>query len=139
MTDASYEVVGVDIDEDRIGSLLDGRSYVNDVDDERVSAAVQQGFEPTTEYDALETVDTVSICVPTPMRKSGTPNLSYVASAVEELADVVPEGCTVILESTVYPGATEEFVAETLTENGLTVGENIFVAFSPERIDPGNE
>jgi len=62
-----------------------------------------------------------------------------VQSRVEELADVVPEGCTVILESTVYPGATEEFVAETLTENGLTVGENIFVAFSPERIDPGNE
>ena len=139
MTDAGYEVVGVDIDEERIGSLLDGRSYVNDVDDGRVSAAVQQGFEPTTEYDALETVDAVSICVPTPMRKSGTPNLSYVASAVEELADVVPEGCTVILESTVYPGATEEFVAQTLTENGLTVGENIFVAFSPERIDPGNE
>ncbi len=139
MTDAGYEVVGVDIDEDRIESLSDRRSYVNDVDNERVSAAVQQGFEPTTEYDALETVDAVSICVPTPMRKSGTPNLSYVASAVEELADVVPEGCTVILESTVYPGATEEFVAETLTENGLTVGENIFVAFSPERIDPGNE
>jgi len=131
--------VGVDIDADRIDSLKNGISYVNDVDDERVLMAIKQGFEPTTEYDALSTVDAVSICVPTPMRKSGTPNLSYVASAVEELADVVPEGCTVILESTVYPGATEEFVAETLTENGLTVGENIFVAFSPERIDPGNE
>ncbi len=139
MTDAGYEVVGVDIDADRIDSLKNGISYVNDVDDERVLMAIKQGFEPTTEYDALSTVDAVSICVPTPMRKSGTPNLSYVASAVEELADVVPEGCTVILESTVYPGATEEFVAETLTENGLTVGENIFVAFSPERIDPGNE
>jgi UDP-N-acetyl-D-glucosamine dehydrogenase len=139
MTEAGYEVVGVDIDTDRIESLKSGHSYVNDVTDETVRDALDDGFEPTTEYAALETVDAVSICVPTPMRKSGTPNLSYVASAVEELATVVPKRCTVILESTVYPGATEEFVAETLTENGLTVGENIFVAFSPERIDPGNE
>jgi len=139
MTEAGYEVVGVDIDTDRVEALTQGRSYVNDVDDASVAEALDNGFEPTTEYTALQDVDAVSICVPTPMRKSGTPNLSYVASAVEELAGVVPEGCTVILESTVYPGATEEFVAETLTENGCTVGENIFVAFSPERIDPGNE
>ena len=139
MTDAGYDVVGVDIDSTRVDALTEGKSYVNDVSDEALSAALESGFEPTTEYDALETVDAVSICVPTPMRKSGTPNLSYVASAVEELAEVVSEGCTVILESTVYPGATEEFVAETLTENGLTVGKNIFVAFSPERIDPGND
>ena len=139
MTDAGYDVVGVDIESDRVEALTRGESYVNDVSDEALSEALKKGFEPTTEYAALEAVDAVSICVPTPMRKSGTPNLSYVASAVEALADVVPEGCTVILESTVYPGATEEFVAETLTENGLTVGENIFVAFSPERIDPGNE
>ena len=139
MTEAGYDVVGVDIDTDRIESLREGRSYVNDVSDSELSSGLEDGFEPTTEYEALENVDAVSICVPTPMRKSGTPNLSYVASAVEALAEVVPEGCTVILESTVYPGATEEFVAETLTENGLTVGENIFVAFSPERIDPGNE
>ncbi len=139
MTEARYEVVGVDIDTDRVEALTQGRSYVNDVDDASVTEALENGFKPTIEYAALRDVDAVSICVPTPMRKSGTPNLSYVASAVEELAGVVPEGCTVILESTVYPGATEEFVAETLTENGCTVGENIFVAFSPERIDPGNE
>ncbi len=139
MTDAGYDVVGVDIDSDRVEALTRGESYVNDVSDETLSEALKKRFEPTTEYAALEAVDAVSICVPTPMRKSGTPNLSYVANAVEALADVVPEGCTAILESTVYPGATEEFVAETLTENGLTVGENIFVAFSPERIDPGNE
>ena len=139
MVEAGYDVVGVDIDDDRIDALGNGTSYVNDVTDKAVSRGLANGFEPTTEYAALSNVDAVSICVPTPMRKSGTPNLSYVASAVEELATVVPEGCTVILESTVYPGATEEFVAETLTENGLAVGENIFVAFSPERIDPGNE
>jgi UDP-N-acetyl-D-glucosamine dehydrogenase len=139
MTDASYEVVGVDVDTNRIESLREGQSYVNDVANETVAAALENGFEPTTSYDELSTVDAVSICVPTPMRKSGTPNLSYVASAVEDIAAVIPEGVTVILESTVYPGATEEFVAETLSENGLVVGENVFVAFSPERIDPGNE
>jgi UDP-N-acetyl-D-glucosamine dehydrogenase len=139
MTDAGYEVVGVDIDTDRVDSLQKARSYVNDVDDETVAAALEDGFDPTTSYDDLSTVDAVSICVPTPMRKSGTPNLSHVASAVEDIADVISEDVTVILESTVYPGATEEFVAETLSENGLVVGENVFVSFSPERIDPGNE
>jgi UDP-N-acetyl-D-glucosamine dehydrogenase len=139
MTEAGYEVVGVDVDTNRIESLREGQSYVNDVDNGTVSAALANGFEPTTSYADLSTVDAVSICVPTPMRKSGTPNLSYVASAVEDLADVISEDVTVVLESTVYPGATEKFVAETLSENGLVVGENVFVAFSPERIDPGNE
>jgi UDP-N-acetyl-D-glucosamine dehydrogenase len=139
MTDAGYDVIGVDIDEERVTSLRAGSSYVNDVSDAAVSRGISAGFDPTTEYDALADVQAVSICVPTPMRKSGTPNLSYVASAVEELASVIPTGCTVLLESTVYPGATEEFVAETLSDTGRTLGEDIFVAFSPERIDPGNE
>lgn len=139
MTDAGYDVIGVDIDEERVTSLCAGSSYVNDVSDAAVSRGISAGFDPTTEYDALADVQAVSICVPTPMRKSGTPNLSYVASAVEELASVIPTGCTVLLESTVYPGATEEFVAETLSDTGRTLGEDIFVAFSPERIDPGNE
>lgn len=139
MTEAEYNVVGVDINTDRVTSLRKGMSYVNDVNDELVSTALKKGFEPTTDYNDLSDVDAVSICVPTPMGKSGAPDLSYVASAVEELADVVPKKCVVILESTVYPGATKKYVVETLTHNGLTVGENIFVAFSPERIDPGNE
>jgi UDP-N-acetyl-D-glucosamine dehydrogenase len=139
MIEAGYDVVGVDIDDGRIDALRNGSSYVNDVTDDAVSKALTNEFRPTTEYAALSDVDAVSICVPTPMRKSGTPNLSHVADAVEELAMVVPEGATVILESTVYPGATEEFVGETLRENGHTVGEDVFVAFSPERIDPGNE
>lgn len=139
MTDAGYEVIGVDIDTDRIESLREGRSYVNDVDDKAVRTALENGFGPTTSYTDLSTADAVSICVPTPMRKSGTPNLSYVASAVEDIANVISEGVTVILESTVYPGATKEFVADTLAEDGLIMGENVFVSFSPERIDPGNE
>jgi UDP-N-acetyl-D-glucosamine dehydrogenase len=138
-TQAGYKVIGVDIDQDRIDLLQDGNSYVTDIADERVETALNEGFVPTTEYSALEDVDGVSICVPTPLRKTGQPNLSYVADATERLAGVLPNGCTVVLESTVYPGATEDLVAPTLSENGKTVGEDVYVAFSPERIDPGRE
>jgi len=136
---AGYTVIGVDIDEERVSDLRSGQSYVTDVDDETVQAALDGGFEPTTEYGALERVSGISVCVPTPLKKTGQPNLSYVVDSVDQLAPVIPDDCTVILESTVYPGATEELVAPTLTENGLTVGEDVFVAFSPERIDPGRE
>lgn len=139
MTDAGYEVVGVDVDAERVETLHDGESYVTDVEDEAVVAAIEQGFRPSCEYEDLTNADAISICVPTPMRKTGAPDLSYVADAVESLAGVVEPPCTVVLESTVYPGATEEVVAGRLADNGATVGEDLFVAFSPERIDPGNE
>ena len=139
MTDAGYDVVGVDIDDERVESLRCGSSYVTDINDWAVEEALEAGFRPTAEYDDLADVEAISVCVPTPMRKTGAPDLSYVAASVDSLVEVIPQGCTVILESTVYPGATEEVVAGRLTENGWTVGEDIFVAFSPERIDPGNE
>ncbi|MCU4975011.1 nucleotide sugar dehydrogenase [Halobacteria archaeon AArc-m2/3/4] len=139
MTEAGYDVVGVDIDSERIDTLENGRSYVNDVSDQAVETALEDGFHPTTSYTELEDVTGVSLCVPTPLRKSGQPNISYVMDATDRLSEVLPDNCTVILESTVYPGATEEIVAETLTENGREVGDDVFVSFSPERIDPGNE
>lgn len=136
---AGYDVVGVDIDDRTVTTLSNGRSTISDVADESVAEAVADGVEFRSEYDALATVDAVSICVPTPLGKSDTPDLSFVVAAVERLAAVVPEGCTVILESTVYPGATTEIIGDILTDNGLTLGEDVYVAFSPERIDPGNE
>jgi len=139
MQDAGYDVVGVDIDEEKVTRLRDGESTVNDVSDEALDEAVRAGLTVTTDYEALADIDGVSVCVPTPLRKTDTPDLSYVVEAVERLAAVVPEECTVILESTVYPGATEETVADTLVENGASVGEDLYLAFSPERIDPGNE
>lgn len=139
MHEAGYEVVGVDIDETTVERLQGGESTVEDVADSDVSRAVSEGIEFTTEYEALADVDGVSICVPTPLRKSGTPDLSCVVAAAEKLAGIVPDGCTVVLESTVYPGATEEVVGRALTENGAMIGEDIHLAFSPERIDPGNE
>ena len=135
---AGYDVVGVDVDEETVERLRDGETKVSDVDDADVADALAEGIEFTTEYAALADEDGVSICVPTPLRKTDTPDLSFVVGAAERLAPVVPKGTTVILESTVYPGATEEIVGDALTENGATVGEDIYLAFSPERIDPGN-
>jgi UDP-N-acetyl-D-glucosamine dehydrogenase len=139
MHDAGYDVVGVDIDTEKIRTLREGKSTVNDVADEEVQEAVRDGLTFTTEYEELSDVDGVSICVPTPLRKTDTPDLSFVVDAAERLSPVVPAGCTFVLESTVYPGATEEVIGEVLTENGASVGEDIYLAFSPERIDPGNE
>lgn len=168
MHDAGYEVVGVDTDPAVVERLRAGESTVTDVADATVSAAVDAGVRFETDYRALGGVDGVSVCVPTPLRKTDTPDLSFVLDAAERLAPVVPEGCTVVLESTVYPGATEEVVGgalvenwasdgrgvrsdagPVLTEDGGTVpersddrpviGEDVYLAFSPERIDPGNE
>ena len=101
--------------------------------------SLEEGIEFSTDYAALRDVDGVSICVPTPLRKTDTPDLSFVVDAAERLAPVVPGSCTIVLESTVYPGATREVIGDTLTENGKTIGDDIYLAFSPERIDPGNE
>jgi UDP-N-acetyl-D-glucosamine dehydrogenase len=139
MHDAGYDVVGVDVDVDTIERLRSGESTVNDVSDARVTDAIENGLVFTTDYDSLSNVDGISICVPTPLRKTDTPDLSFVIDATERLAPIVPKGCTVILESTVYPGATKEAIGDVLAENGATVGEDIYLAFSPERIDPGNE
>jgi UDP-N-acetyl-D-glucosamine dehydrogenase len=136
---AGYDVVGVDIDDRTVTTLSNGRSTISDVADESVAEAVEDGIDFRSEYGALETVDAVSICVPTPLGKSDTPDLSFVVTAVERLTTVVPDGCTVILESTVYPGATTEIIGDILTDNGLKLGEDVYVAFSPERIDPGND
>ena len=138
-TRAGYEVIGVDIDETRVETLRAGESSITDVDDNAVATALAEGFRPTTNYAELSDAEGVSICVPTPLRKTATPEMSYVADAVERLAEVVPQNCTVVLESTVYPGATTEVVVPAFEEEGYLIGEDLFLAFSPERIDPGNE
>lgn len=139
MVEAGYHVIGVDVDEERVETLQAGESYVTDIPDEAVETTVNGQFTPTTEYAPLADAVGISICVPTPLRKTGQPNISYIVDATEQLAAVLEPDSTVILESTVYPGATKEVVAPTLVDNGHEVGEDVFVAFSPERIDPGNE
>ena len=139
MHNAGYDVVGVDVDEATVERLRGGTSTGNDIADADVADAVAEGLRFTTDYAALADVDGVSVCVPTPLRKTDTPDLSFVVDAAERLAGVLPAGCTVVLESTVYPGATREVVGEALAANGKQIGEDVFLAFSPERIDPGNE
>jgi UDP-N-acetyl-D-glucosamine dehydrogenase len=112
---------------------------VPDVPTERLKPLVQKSrFCATTEYADLSQVDTVSICVPTPLRKTKDPDMSFIIESVDAIAKICHEGMLVVLESTTYPGTTEEIILEKLTGNGFRVGENVFIAFSPERIDPGN-
>ena len=137
--EAGFDVVGLDADPVRVAELAQGRSYVEDIGQVTVAQARQTGrYLPTTDYaDAADFAYAV-ISVPTPLRE-GTPDLSFVESAGRSLAAHLRPGATVILESTTYPGTTEELLVPLLeAESGLTCGESFFVGYSPERIDPGN-
>lgn len=139
--EAGFNVTGIDPDARKVDSINKGVSYIPDVETEVVDALVKSGnLTATTGFSALKDMDAVSICVPTPLRKTGDPDMSFIMSATEELAKYVHKGMVVVLESTTYPGTTREVMLPMLTEkSGLTVGEDIFVAFSPERIDPGRK
>ena len=132
-------VVGFDVDREKIDSILRGESYISDVDSEAVSRVVSDGtLVATTDFSQLAAVDTINICVPTPLRKTKDPDLSYVIKAVEQIAVYLRPGQVVILESTTYPGTVTEVVQPRLEKNGLRAGTDFFLAFSPERVDPGN-
>jgi UDP-N-acetyl-D-glucosamine dehydrogenase len=137
--ECGHQVVGYDIDERRIAMLHDGRSYVEDVTDERLAAAVGSGrYKATTAIRECAGFDVAVITVPTPLRE-GAPDLSYVEQSARMLARFIRPGATVVLESTTYPGTTEELVGPILEEgSGLTAGTDFHLGFSPERIDPGN-
>jgi UDP-N-acetyl-D-glucosamine dehydrogenase len=137
--ETGFDVVGFDLDVDRIKHLADGHSYVEDVPDERLLAALGSGrYRPTDNPDHMDDFDVAVIDVPTPLQ-DGNPNLSHVESAAATLARYVRSGATVILESTSYPGTTEELVVPILEEgSGLSAGRDFHVGYSPERIDPGN-
>jgi UDP-N-acetyl-D-glucosamine dehydrogenase len=136
---AGFRVVGYDVDEAKVGQLNAGTSYIPDVPSAHVAAAVDSGcFRATLEGRELAEVDIIDICVPTPLRKTRDPDLSYVVQAVEATAKVLRKNQLIILESTTYPGTTEEVVQPELEAGGLTAGEDFYLAFSPERVDPGN-
>ena len=136
---AGFETVGIDVDRERIEALGRGASYVTDVTDAEVAAARASGrFEATADFGALARLDTINICVPTPLLKTKDPDLSCVAAAVDEVARQLRAGQLVIVESTTWPGAVEEFVQPRLEKTGLRAGRDFFLAFSPERVDPGN-
>lgn len=136
---AGFRVYGIDIDASKVQGLLNGRSHVLDVTDEEVAAAVGTGqFIPTTDYDVLAESDIVVICVPTPLRKSKDPDVSYILSAVDEIKARLHKEMLIILESTTYPGTSDELIAAEFEKMGYTVGSDVYVCFSPERVDPGN-
>jgi len=136
--EAGYQVIGLDVDPAKIDMLRDGKSYIEDIGDEILSRLVDDGtLKFTTEYADLAEVDGVSICVPTPLRKTGDPDLSYIISVSKALREVLHAGMLIILESTTYPGTTRELVQPEMESTGLKVGEDLFLAFSPERVDPG--
>ena len=136
---AGLPTVGLDVDSAKIAQLERGGSYIADVPSEEVSAVIASGhLRPTTDFSTLATVDTVDICVPTPLRKTRDPDLSYVVAAVDQISTYLHKGQLVILESTTYPGTVEEIVRPKLEAGGLRAGHDFFLAFSPERVDPGN-
>jgi UDP-N-acetyl-D-glucosamine dehydrogenase len=138
-----FDVVGLDIDARRVESLAKGRSYVDDIPNEQLKAQLdRRKFRPTSDFDALEKAHAVIVCVPTPLNKSGDPDISYIVNATLEVEKRLQPGQLVILESTTYPGTTVEVVQPRLSEaKGRTwkVGKDYFLAFSPERIDPGSK
>jgi UDP-N-acetyl-D-glucosamine dehydrogenase len=136
---AGYDVVGLEIDERKVTMINAGQSYIPDVPANDVAELVASGrLQATTDFAAIARLDTVNICVPTPLRKTRDPDVSYMVAAVTEVARYLHPGMLVILESTTYPGTTEELARPILEATGLVAGRDFFLAFSPERVDPGN-
>jgi len=134
-----FKVCGIDTDTTRISNIKKGISYIEDVDSETLKSLVNKKMlEATLDYKKLKTQDVVIICVPTPLRKTRDPDISYILSAVEEIKKYLHKGQLIILESTTYPGTTEEIILPELEKSELKVDKDFCLAFSPERVDPGN-
>jgi UDP-N-acetyl-D-glucosamine dehydrogenase len=139
--EANFDVVGIDPDEEKVAAINRGESYILDVESSRVRALLESGkLTASTDYAALAEVDAVSICVPTPLRKTGDPDLSFIASASKSLAPYLHAGMVIVLESSTYPGTTREMILPVMESiSGLSVSADFFLAFSPERVDPGRK
>lgn len=141
LAEAGFDVVGIDPMKEKVDKLNQGISYIDDISTEKIKTLVDAGkLSATSDFSVLADVDAVSICVPTPLRKTGDPDLSYIIAATKDIAAHLHQGMVIVLESTTYPGTTQELVLPLLTdENDLIEGEDFFLAFSPERVDPGRE
>jgi UDP-N-acetyl-D-glucosamine dehydrogenase len=138
---AGYRVIGIDINEEKVARLNAGQSYVMDVPSPEIKELIASGkLTATTDYTRVAEMDSVNICVPTPLRsKSKDPDLSYILDAVTEIRKYVHADQLIVLESTTFPGTTSEVILPILEESGLKAGTDFYLAFSPERVDPGNE
>jgi len=135
---SGLRVTGLDLDAEVVTGLSNHHSHIDDVSDDDVAAMSSTGFVPTTDPSVIAQAQTVVICVPTPMAEDGRPDLSPVLAASATVAGLISPGALLVLESTTYPGTTDELLRPQLEQRGLKVGVDVFLAFSPERIDPGN-
>jgi len=137
--ESGYKVTGIDPASEKVNAINAGKSYILDVEDEALASLVRSGsLEATSDFSTLAEIDAVSICVPTPLRKTGDPDLSFILSAADTLQRYIHACMVIVLESTTYPGTTRELILPKLSENsGLVVGKDFFLAYSPERVDPG--
>lgn len=137
--EAGFQVLGMDVDADKVKQINAGRSYIDDVSSQQIEGLSQSGrLSATCDYGDISEADAISICVPTPLRKTRDPDMSYIIQAAKSIAEICRPGMLIVLESTTYPGTTEEIIVPEITSDDFTVGEDVFVAYSPERIDPGN-
>lgn len=132
-----YKVLGFDIDDFKINRLMEGKSYIEHISSEKISWAVKNGFQATLDFKRIPEVDAIILCVPTPLNKYREPDLSFVLQTTESIVPYLRPGQVVSLESTTYPGTTEEELKPRIESRGLKVGEDVFLVFSPEREDPG--
>ncbi|MGC2661955.1 MAG: nucleotide sugar dehydrogenase [Bryobacteraceae bacterium] len=136
---AGFNVTGIDVQQSKVDQFNRGESYIKDVKDEVFRPLIESGkLRATSDFSAINDLDTIDICVPTPLRKTKDPDMSFVVAATEAIAEHLHPGLLVMLESTTYPGTTDELVLPKLAASGLKVGEDFFLCFSPERVDPGN-
>src|SRR6202163_2361036 len=136
---AGFTVTGIDLSESKTAAVNAGESYIGDIPGSVLKPLVQSGkISATTDVSAVRDLDTVNICVPTPLRKTKDPDMSYINSACAEIAKYFHPGMLIILESTTYPGTTDEVVLPLLAKEDMRVGHDFFLCFSPERVDPGN-
>jgi UDP-N-acetyl-D-glucosamine dehydrogenase len=136
---AGFRTMGFDVDQSKVDKLLEGKSYIGHITSEWIADCIKdEKFVPTADMSRLAEADAILICVPTPLNESRDPDLSYVEATTREIARTLRPGQLVVLESTTYPGTTRDVMLPILTASGLTVGEDFFLAYSPEREDPGN-
>jgi UDP-N-acetyl-D-glucosamine dehydrogenase len=137
---AGFRAVGIDVDQRKVDAVNAGTSYIVDISSEEVASLVTtERLRATNDFSVIAELDTINICVPTPLRKTKDPDMTFILAAVAEIKKYIHQDQLVILESTTYPGTTDELVLPALEEAGLKVGRDFFLAFSPERIDPGNK
>lgn len=137
--EVGFSVLGIDVDKNKVDKLNSGESYIEHISEERIKKASDSGFEATVDFSRVSELDAIILCVPTPLNKYREPDISYVIDTIESMIPYLRKGQVVSLESTTYPGTTEEELFPRIQESGLQVGKDIFLVYSPEREDPGNK